>query len=232
MLTTSTTGLASQPAARQYGDIRTNLTQSLLAQNPGLKVLDAQVKRDDARLSSIGKMALALTVDAPGPLRVQIGGRWRIKRSLLDRDVLGVATLERGGAVHAGVVAVLGMQRAEVLLAAAVGADALGEHGLAVGGGGLFVGGAGRFHRSGAGTAIEQRQRQLRPQRPEQVGCTEQVGQWRAPVAARRRQRERREVRSAGHTDLRIGGGGANARIGQAHHLLGYGSYRLVEILH
>lgn len=60
MLTTSTTGLASQPAARQYGDIRTNLTQSLLAQNPGLKVLDAQVKRDDARLSSIGKMALAL----------------------------------------------------------------------------------------------------------------------------------------------------------------------------
>ncbi|TXF97738.1 flagellar filament capping protein FliD [Massilia arenae] len=60
MLTTSTTGLASQPAARQYGDIRTNLTQSLLAQNPGLKVLDAQVKRDDARLSSIGKTALAL----------------------------------------------------------------------------------------------------------------------------------------------------------------------------
>ncbi|WP_306396153.1 flagellar filament capping protein FliD [Telluria beijingensis] len=60
MLTTYTTGLASQPAARQYGDIRTNLTQSLLAQNPGLKVIDAQVKRDDARLSSIGKMALAL----------------------------------------------------------------------------------------------------------------------------------------------------------------------------
>ncbi len=60
MLTTSTTGLASQSAARQYGDVRTNLTQSLLAQNPGLKVLDAQVKRDDARLSSIGKMALAL----------------------------------------------------------------------------------------------------------------------------------------------------------------------------
>lgn len=60
MLTTSTTGLASQPAARQYGDIRTNLTQSLLAQNPGLKVIDAQVKRDDARLSNIGKMALAL----------------------------------------------------------------------------------------------------------------------------------------------------------------------------
>lgn len=60
MLTTSTTGLASQPAARQYGDIRTNLTQSLLAQNPGLKAIEAQVKRDDARLSSIGKMALAL----------------------------------------------------------------------------------------------------------------------------------------------------------------------------
>lgn len=60
MLTTSITGLASQPSASQYGDIRTNLTQSLLAQNPGLKIIDAQVKRDDARLSSIGKMALAL----------------------------------------------------------------------------------------------------------------------------------------------------------------------------
>lgn len=60
MLTNYTSGLASQPAARQYGDIRTNLTQSLLAQNPGLKVIEAQVKRDDARLSSIGKMALAL----------------------------------------------------------------------------------------------------------------------------------------------------------------------------
>ncbi|WP_137175216.1 flagellar filament capping protein FliD [Massilia sp. HP4] len=60
MLRTTTTGLASQPAARQYGDMRTNLTQSLLAQNPGLKVIDAQVKRDEARLSNIGKMALAL----------------------------------------------------------------------------------------------------------------------------------------------------------------------------
>lgn len=60
MQTTYTSGLASQPAARQYGDIRTNLTQSLLAQNPGLKVIEAQVRRDDARLSNIGKMALAL----------------------------------------------------------------------------------------------------------------------------------------------------------------------------
>lgn len=32
---TSTTGIASQPAARQFGDIRTNLTQSLLAQIRG-----------------------------------------------------------------------------------------------------------------------------------------------------------------------------------------------------
>jgi len=60
MLTTSTTGLASQAVARQYGDIRTNLTQSLLAQNPGLKIIEDQVRRDDARLSGIGKMALAL----------------------------------------------------------------------------------------------------------------------------------------------------------------------------
>ena len=83
------------------------------------------------------------------------------------------------------------------------------QHRLAVGGGGLFVGGAGRLHRRGAGTAIEQRQRQLRPQRPEQVGGVEQVGQLRAPVPRCARQRERREERSLGHTDLRVGGGHA-----------------------
>jgi len=60
MLTTSTTGLASQSVAKQLGDIRTNLTQTLLAQNPGLKLIDTQLARDDARLSSIGKTAVAL----------------------------------------------------------------------------------------------------------------------------------------------------------------------------
>ena len=60
MQTTSTTGLASQSVARQLGDIRTNLTQTLLAQNPGLKLIDKQLARDDARLSSIGKTAVAL----------------------------------------------------------------------------------------------------------------------------------------------------------------------------
>ena len=83
------------------------------------------------------------------------------------------------------------------------------QHRLAVGGGGLFVGGAGRFHRSRAGTAIEQRQRQLRPQRPEQVGGVEQVGQLRVPVPRRARQRERREERGLRHADLRIGSGHA-----------------------
>ena len=60
MLTTSTSALASQSTAKQLGDIRTNLTQTLLAQNPGLKLIDSQLKRDEARLSSIGKTAVAL----------------------------------------------------------------------------------------------------------------------------------------------------------------------------
>ena len=60
MLTTSTAALASQSTAKQLGDIRTNLTQTLLAQNPGLKLIDSQLKRDEARLSSIGKTAVAL----------------------------------------------------------------------------------------------------------------------------------------------------------------------------
>jgi len=41
-------------------DLYTSATKSLLAQNPGIKTIDAQLKRDDARLSGIGKLALAL----------------------------------------------------------------------------------------------------------------------------------------------------------------------------
>lgn len=46
-----TTGLA---------ELTTGATQTLLAQNPGIKTIDAQLGRDQARLSSIGKLALAL----------------------------------------------------------------------------------------------------------------------------------------------------------------------------
>jgi flagellar hook-associated protein 2 len=41
-------------------EIYTSATQSLLARNPGIKTIDAQLQRDDARLSTLGKMALAL----------------------------------------------------------------------------------------------------------------------------------------------------------------------------
>ena len=41
-------------------DLTTSATKSLLAQNPGIKTIDAQLGRDQARLSSIGKLALAL----------------------------------------------------------------------------------------------------------------------------------------------------------------------------
>jgi flagellar hook-associated protein 2 len=45
---------------KQLSDIRTRLTASMLAQNPSIKLIEAQVKRDDARLSTYGKLALAL----------------------------------------------------------------------------------------------------------------------------------------------------------------------------
>ncbi|WP_296948531.1 flagellar filament capping protein FliD [uncultured Massilia sp.] len=41
-------------------DLYTSATKSLLAQNPGIKTIDAQISRDNARLSGIGKLALAL----------------------------------------------------------------------------------------------------------------------------------------------------------------------------
>ena len=54
----STQTVPSTP--KQLSDIRTRLTASMLAQNPGIKLIEAQVKRDDARLSTYGQLALAL----------------------------------------------------------------------------------------------------------------------------------------------------------------------------
>jgi flagellar hook-associated protein 2 len=61
-MTTSTTNssLSLGGAGNRLSDLYTSATKSLLAQNPGLKTIDAQLRRDDARLSSLGKMALAL----------------------------------------------------------------------------------------------------------------------------------------------------------------------------
>jgi flagellar hook-associated protein 2 len=58
--TTSTTSLGLGGASGRLSDLYTSATKSLLAQNPGIKTIAAQLRRDDARLSSLGKMALAL----------------------------------------------------------------------------------------------------------------------------------------------------------------------------
>lgn len=61
-MTTSTTNLplGLGGTSGRLSDLYTSATKSLLAQNPGIKTIDAQLRRDDARLSSLGKMALAL----------------------------------------------------------------------------------------------------------------------------------------------------------------------------
>lgn len=46
--------------AASVADLYTSATKSLLAQNPGIKTIDAQLSRDQAKLSAIGKLALAL----------------------------------------------------------------------------------------------------------------------------------------------------------------------------
>src|SRR3546814_11585993 len=40
---------------------------------------------------------------------------------------------------------------------------------------------------------------------PEQVGCVQQIGQLRAPITRRARQRDRRKERGLRHADLRVG---------------------------
>lgn len=58
--TTSTSSLGLGGTSSRLSDLYTSATKSLLAQNPGIKTIDAQLRRDDARLSSLGRMALAL----------------------------------------------------------------------------------------------------------------------------------------------------------------------------
>jgi flagellar hook-associated protein 2 len=60
-----TTSPLTSPAARPgrvtgLSEVYSSTTQPLAAQNPGLKNIDAQLSRDGARLSNIGKLALAL----------------------------------------------------------------------------------------------------------------------------------------------------------------------------
>ncbi len=60
-MTTSLPPLAQGPrGASAPADLYASMTKSLLAQSPGIKAIEAQITRDSARLSSIGKLALAL----------------------------------------------------------------------------------------------------------------------------------------------------------------------------
>jgi flagellar hook-associated protein 2 len=62
-ITTSSPSPGLGPGAAGSGRppaLHGSATQSLLARNPGIKTIDAQLSRDDARLSSLGKLALAL----------------------------------------------------------------------------------------------------------------------------------------------------------------------------
>ena len=60
VMTTSLSPLAKGPGGAAPADLYTSMTQSLLARSPGIKAIEAQLTRDSARLSSIGKLALAL----------------------------------------------------------------------------------------------------------------------------------------------------------------------------
>lgn len=69
-------------------ELYTSATKSLLAQNPGIKTIDAQLRRDDARLSGIGKLALALD-------------EFRTKAGTLSGDKLSMTASSSGKGVGA-----------------------------------------------------------------------------------------------------------------------------------
>lgn len=56
----TTAALTGAGAFDRVSDLRNAISKTLLAQNPGLKLIDQRVQQDDARLSTYGKAALAL----------------------------------------------------------------------------------------------------------------------------------------------------------------------------
>lgn len=59
-MTTIPSSLFASRSGTQVSDLYASATKSLMAQNPALKTIDAQLRRDEARLSSLGRIALAL----------------------------------------------------------------------------------------------------------------------------------------------------------------------------
>lgn len=59
-MTTIPSSLYAAQSGTQVSDLYTSAAKSLMNQNPALKTIDAQWKRDEARLSNLGKIAAAL----------------------------------------------------------------------------------------------------------------------------------------------------------------------------
>lgn len=59
-MTTIPSSLFASRSGTQVSDLYASATKSLMVQNPALKTIDAQLRRDEARLSSLGRIALAL----------------------------------------------------------------------------------------------------------------------------------------------------------------------------
>jgi flagellar hook-associated protein 2 len=126
--TTSTTALSLGGTSSRLSDLYTSATKSLLAQNPGIKTIDAQLRRDDARLSSLGKMALALD-----GFRSAVGGL-----SVAGLNMAASSSAKGVGAKLSGANAVAGTHTVEVkqlAQAQQLASKALPDRGAALGAG-------------------------------------------------------------------------------------------------
>lgn len=92
-------------------DLYTSASKNLLAQNPGVKTLDAQISRDSAKLSSIGKVALALD-DFKSLAGSLSAGGLNLAASATGKAVTAQLAASTGGST--GAVATAGTHTVEV----------------------------------------------------------------------------------------------------------------------
>lgn len=72
-MTTIPSSLLTSQAGTQVSDLYATTAKSLMNQNPALKTIDAQWRRDEARLSNLGKIAQALDGFAASAGKVAAG---------------------------------------------------------------------------------------------------------------------------------------------------------------
>jgi flagellar hook-associated protein 2 len=132
MTVSNSSPLPVRGSTSSLASVTTGATTSLLSQNPAIKAIDAQIVRDNTRLSTLGKMALALDQFQHAVGNLTIGGLDLAATS--TTKTADARVLSAGAATGVHTVEVRQLASAQQLVS-----KGLPDRNLALGGGGATV---------------------------------------------------------------------------------------------